>query len=89
MCGTRLAEIQDAKKSPKIRHLGLIAQRCRTVSSQLRHVPIDNGKKPVKQQYLLQMSNNMVNFGPLAAEIGPVVWGTQPISTGFASWQRY
>ena len=22
------------------------------------------------------MSHNMVNFGPLAAEIGPVVWGT-------------
>ena len=31
----------------------------------------------------------MVNFGPLAAEIGPVVWGTLQISTGFASWQRY
>ena len=35
---------------------------------------IDNRKKIVKQQYLLH--NNMVNFGPLAAEIGPVVWGT-------------
>jgi len=33
--------------------------------------------------------HNMANFGPLAAEIGPVVWGTQPISTGFAFWQRY
>jgi len=31
----------------------------------------------------------MVNFGPLAAEIGPVVCGTQHISTGFASWRRY
>ena len=31
----------------------------------------------------------MVNFGPLAAEIGPVVWAPQLISTGFASWQRY
>jgi len=25
----------------------------------------------------------MVNFGPVAAEIGPVVWGTPIISTGF------
>jgi len=31
----------------------------------------------------------MVNFGPLAAETDPVVWGTPQISTAFASWQRY
>ena len=31
----------------------------------------------------------MVNFGPLAAEIGSGVWDTHLISTGFASWQRY
>jgi len=31
----------------------------------------------------------MVNFGPLAAEIGSVVWGTKQISTGFASWLHY
>jgi len=31
----------------------------------------------------------MVNFGPLPAEIGPVVWGTPAYLTGFASWQRY
>jgi len=34
---------------------------------------IDNRKKLVKQQYLL---HNMVNFGPLAAEIFSLVWGT-------------
>ena len=31
----------------------------------------------------------MVNFGPLAAEIVSLVWGTQQISTGFAFWFRY
>jgi len=31
---------------------------------------------------------NTANFGPLVAEIHPVVWGTK-ISTGFVSWQRY
>jgi len=31
----------------------------------------------------------MVNFCPLATEIGPVVLGTLQISTGFASSQRY
>ena len=39
---------------------------------------IDNRKKPVKQQYLLHMRHNMVNFGPLAAEIDWRVWGTPP-----------
>jgi len=34
MCCTRLAEIQDAKN----RHLGTIAQLCRAVSSQRRHI---------------------------------------------------
>ena len=38
---------------------------------------IDNRKKKlVKQQYVLQCPHNMVNFGPLAAEIDPLVWGT-------------
>ena len=34
----------------------------------------------------------MVNFGPLPAEIGPVVWGTPVNFNGFrvlGSWQRY
>jgi len=37
----------------------------------------------------LTCSHNMVKFGPLGAEIGSLVWGTQRISTGFASWLRY
>jgi len=32
---------------------------------------------------------NMVNSGPLTAEIGSGVWGPLHISTGFASWQRF
>jgi len=34
----RLAGIAGPKKSPKIRHLGTIAQLCRGISSQLRHI---------------------------------------------------
>jgi len=41
---------------------------------------IDNRKKIVKQQYLL---HNMVNFGPLAAEIVSLVWGTPANFNGF------
>ena len=44
---------------------------------------IDNGEKLVKQQYLLHMSPHIVNFGPLAAEISPVVWGTPANFNGF------
>jgi len=33
--------------------------------------------------------HNMLNFGPLMAETCWRVWGTQQISTGFASWLRY
>jgi len=44
--------IQDVKN----RHQGTIAQLCRAVSSQLRHVSTI-GKKLVKRQYLLHMSS--------------------------------
>jgi len=37
-CCTRLTENTGRKKSPKIRHLRTIAQLCRTMSSQLRHI---------------------------------------------------
>ena len=48
-------KIQDAKKVAKNCHLGTIAQLCRAISSQLRHVSIIE-KKLVKQQYVLHMS---------------------------------
>jgi len=44
---------------------------------------IDNRKKLVKQQYLPHIPYNMVNFGPLAAEIVSLVWGTPPNFNGF------
>ena len=44
------------KKSPKIRHLRTIAQVCRAISSQLRHVSTIR-RKLVKQQYIIHMSS--------------------------------
>ena len=44
-------QIQDAKN----RHFGTIAQLCRAISSQLRHISTI-GKKLFKQQYVLHMS---------------------------------
>jgi len=54
MCCTRLAENTGRRKVAKNRHLGTIAQLCRPISSELRHVSTI-GKKLVKQQYVLQM----------------------------------
>jgi len=50
---------------------------------------IDNRKKMLSSNMSSTCPHNMVNFGPLAAEIGSGVWGPLQISTGFASWQRY
>jgi len=48
MCCTQLAGNAEPKKSPKICHLGTIAQLCQAISSQLRDV-WKIGKKLVKQ----------------------------------------
>ena len=68
MCCTRLA---DAKN----RHLGTIAQLCGAISSQLRHV-LTIGKQQSNSSKSSTCFHNMVNFGPLTAEIRWRVWGT-------------
>jgi len=78
-CAARSSlKIQDAKN----RHLGTIAQLCRAISSQLRHVSTI-GKKLVKHQYLLHSPHNMVNFGPITAENCWRVWGIPANFNGF------
>ena len=59
----------------KNRHLGTIAQICWAISSQLRHVSTTR-KKSSNSNISSICPDNMVNFGPLAAEIDSVVWGT-------------
>jgi len=45
---------------------------------------IDNRKKNLLDSNISPTCpHNMVNFGPLAAEIGSVVWGTQANFNGF------
>ena len=61
---------------------GTIAQLCRAISSELRHVSTI-AKKIVKQQYLLYVSSNMVNFGLLTAAVCWRVWGTPANFDGF------
>jgi len=50
----RLAGAAGPNKSPKNRHLGIIAQVCRATSSQLKHISTIE-KKLAKQQCLLHM----------------------------------
>ena len=63
MCCMRLAEIQDAKNSPKIRHLRSIAQICRAISLQWRHI-LTIGKKLVKPKYIQHMSSQNDKLRP-------------------------
>jgi len=75
---TRLAENTGLKN----RHLGTIAQLCRVVSSQLRHLSTI-GKNSLNTNTCSTCPNNMVNFGPLTAEIGSGVWGSPANFNGF------
>ena len=61
-------------RTQKNRHLGTIAQLCRAITSQLRHV------STIKKNLLSSNTSStcpysMVNFGPLAADIVSLVWG--------------
>ena len=69
MCCTQLARNAGPKKSPKIGHLGTIAQLCRALSSQLRYVSTIR-KTLAKQQYLLHMSGMSPQYGKLRPTSG-------------------
>jgi len=83
MCGTRLAENAGRKKVAKNRNLGTISQLCRAIIA--TKAPIDNRKKNLLSSNIMssRCAHNMVNIGPLTAEIGPVVWGTPANFNGF------
>ena len=82
MCCVRLAGNAGPKNSPKIRHVGTIAQLCLAISSQIRHVSTI-GRKLLNNNNFPTCPYNMVNFGPLAAEICWRVWGTPTNFNGF------
>ena len=74
--------MQDPKKVAKNRHLCTIAQLCRAISSQLRHVSI-SGRNLLSSNISSTCPHNMVNFGLLAADIISLVWGTPANFNGF------
>ena len=71
----RLAANAGLKKVAKNRRLGTIPQLCRAISWQLRHVSTI-GKNLLSSDISPTRPHIMVNFGPLAAEIVSLVWGT-------------
>jgi len=75
---TRLAENTGRKN----RHLGIIAQLCRAISSQLRHVSTV-GKNLLNGNISSICSQNILNFSLLTAEICWRVWGTPAKFNGF------
>jgi len=72
MCCTRLA----ANAGRKHRYFGTIAQLCRAVPSQRRHVLTIGKKNLLNIHTSSSCLYNMVNFGLLTAEICWRVWGT-------------
>jgi len=73
MCCTRLAENTGRKNSPSI---------AQVISSQLRHVSTIR-KNLLNSNISSTCPHNIVNFGPLIAEIGWQVWCTPANFNGF------
>ena len=69
------------QKVAKNRHLGTAPQLCRAISLQLRHVSTI-GKNLLSSNISSTCPHNMVNVGPLAAEIVSY-WGTPGNFNGF------
>ena len=78
MCCMRLVGNAGCKN----RRIGTIAQLCRAISSELRHVSTI-GKNLLNSDTSNTCSDNMVNFGLLMAEIHWRVWGTPANFNGF------
>ena len=81
---TRLAANTGRKKSPSRHHDTTLSGHIFATKA-----CIDNRKNLLSSNTSSTCPGNMVNFGPLTAEIGSGVWAPLQISTGFASWERY
>jgi len=74
----RLAGNTGRKKSPSARHRTTLSDYIFTTKAR-----IDNRKKLLNSNISPICPYNMVNFGPLTAEIGLPVWGTPAHFNGF------
>jgi len=74
ICCTLLAGNTGRKNDAKNRHLRTIAQACWAISSQGMYRQSE--KNLLSSNISSTCPYDMVNFGPLAAEIVSLVWGT-------------
>jgi len=79
---TWCGKTQDAKKSPKI---AIWVPSHNFVGLYLRNEGTyrQSEKALLSSNMFFTCRHNMVNFGPLTAEIGPIVWGTPANFNGF------
>ena len=78
MCCTRLAGNTGRKKSPFWHHRTNLSGYIFGTKAY-----IDNRKRLINSNTSSTCPDNMVNFGPLTAEIGSGVWGTPANFNGF------
>jgi len=75
--------MQDPKKVAKNSHLDTIGQHLSGYIFAIK-ARIDNQKKNLLSSNIsFTCTHNMVNFGPLAAEVVSLVWGTPGNFNGF------
>jgi len=75
----KIQDAKTAKNSPSGHHITTSSGYILTTEAR-----IDNRKKNLLSSNISSTCpHNMANFGPLAAEIGSVVWGTQANFNGF------
>jgi len=75
----RLAENTGRKKSPSVHHRTTLSGYIFATKAR-----IDNRKETLlSSNSSYTCPHNMANLGPLAAEIGPVVWDTHENFNGF------
>jgi len=70
--------VKIAKKSPSVHHGTTLSGYIFATKAR-----IDNQKNLLSRNNSSTCSHNIVNFGLLAAEIDPVVWGTPANFNGF------
>ena len=77
-CCTQLAENTGCKNSPSGHHRTTLLGYIFAIKARIEN----RGKNLLSSNVSPACPHNMVNFGPLAAEIGSVVWGTPPNVNG-------
>jgi len=81
MCCRQLTGNAGPKKSPKIRHLGTIAQLCPAISSQLRHDEVTISAIQTKISYSSEMCIGTNGKSAIAGMLATSHWRSVTLQT--------